>query len=350
MVDINLFDDDEEKGGQREKEWDSTLGKKEDLKADAFKDELSLDDDLGEHPSLGDETLLGEEEVVPELKEPEGKEEDYGYGDVKKKKTPAYHYVILVLAVFVLFACVYFFILPKINSVNRIKSVDSLKKPSLTYQSPVNKQPVGISDSVKSLRSKSGTSICLIDAAKSVFDDLIKQEQFGAVLLDGERFAVEYVSTIPRVSQQMGKRIQMILGATDFKASPEERHTLDGKVTYWGVISGTIRKKFDLIQNTPIKFATYEQFVEQMKGTARQNNLSSVDVKKQPSTGFGDSRLTGFRIRVEGRRMEAMTWLEQLKKYQPNCNVKILFLVPLEYYDQKASRIKLVLDLSVSLG
>jgi len=367
MVDINLFDEEEEKGGKQEKDWDSTLGNSESRKSDSFKDELNLDDDLGGPSALGDEALLGED-VVPELEESEakGKGEDYGYGNIKKKKTPVYQYIVLVVLLLAAAAVFYFRVFSKMGG--KAKSIKAIPKTALSDQPPSQKQPETLpgttrtgagrlgtkgmpADSSKFLPGVGGGSSDLIDVARAVFIELSKQEQFGAVLLDGNRFAVEYVSTTPGLSQQLGKRIQQLLGGSDFKTSPEERHRMGGKVTYWGVISGTLVKKPSTgIPSTTMKFSSSDQFVDQMKSLARQKRLTCVVDKKQLITGISDNRQAGFRVRVEGDQVQTLAWLDQLKKLQPICNVKTLFLVPMDYFDNQANKVKLVLDLSVSIG
>ncbi len=367
MVDINLFDEEEEKSGKKEKDWDSTLGNSEGHKSDSLKDELNLDDDLGGPSALGDAALLGED-VVPELEEPEakGQEEDYGYGNIKKKKTPAYQYILLVVLLVAAAAVLYFSIFSK--GGGKAKSVKTVPQKTLANQSPSQKQTemspgttrrgsvrsgtVKMSaDSNKFLLSAGGASSSLIDVARSVFNELSKQKQFGALLLDGDRFAVEYVSTTPGLSQQLGKRIQQLLGFSDFKTSPEERHRMDGKVTYWGVISGILMKKpMTGMLPSSTKFSSPDQFVDQMKNLARQNRLTCTVDKKQLITGISDNRQTGFRLRVEGDHIQTLAWLDQLKKFQPTCNIRTLFLVPMDYFDNQANKVKLVLDLSVSFG
>ncbi|HEX9933758.1 MAG TPA: hypothetical protein VGB38_01075, partial [bacterium] len=253
MVDINLFDEDEAQSGKRGKEWDSPPSKQENQKSEPFKDELSLDDDLGGTSSLGADTLLGDEEVVPELEGPGEVEPESGYkkgGEKKKKKTPAYQYVILIGLVIALVAYLYFNVFSK--GGNQFTSFKRTKTPSISYQTPTQqqpgslagKEPTGIGRTGAGLDSGKvqpyiyGQTVNLIDVARTIYTDLSGQEQFGAVLLDGDRFYVEYVSVLPGVSPQVGKRLQTLLGVRDTRASPEDRHILDGKNTYWGVVSG----------------------------------------------------------------------------------------------------------------
>lgn len=354
MVDINLFDEEDDKAGKKEKDWDSTLGKAEGPKSDSFKDELSLDDDLGSS-SLGDEGLLGEEEVVPELEEAESpdNEDKHKSGGSKKKKTPASYY--LILAVAVIAAAVYTYMTVK-SKGGKIPKTTSSIKTSIAYQSPstmpsATRPGMGRTgtDSAKIGFAGSGVSSGLIDLAKTVFGDLSKQEQFGAVLMDGDRFAVEYVSSNPAVSKEMGKRIQGLMGSTNYIYSPELRHQIDGKTTYMGVISGVIEKKGTSGTKPSVaQFTNSNQFEDQVKGFAKQNNLSGVDVRKLYGT-----QATGqieYRLRVEGSHTQAMGWLEQMKKIQPPSKIKTLLIVPMDYSDRKANNIKVVLDLSVSVG
>jgi hypothetical protein len=356
MVDINLFDDEEEKSGKRENDWDSTPDKPEGKKPESLKDDLNLDDDFGNTASLGDETLLGEEEVVPELDDSESKGTggDYGSRSSKKKKTQPVYFVILAL--FFVIAVVYVYFMTQSRKGGGRKTLSSKQTASLTKPGSVSTARKGAgrtgasADSIRSVAATGAKLTGPIELAKTVFDDLSRQSQFGAILLDGERFAVEYVTDSPGGSQEMGKRIQKIIGISEFKSSPEEKHTLNGRTTYWGVISGTIAvKPVPGFQTTSAKFATADQFAEQVKGLAKQNKLAFVDVKNRFS-GPSETRNAGFRLRGEGGKSQVLAWLEQISKFQPNCSVRTLFLVPMDYFDQKANNIKLVLDVSITLG
>jgi hypothetical protein len=351
MVDINLFDDEEEKEGKREKDWDSVAPKQEGKRGESFKDELNLDDDLGGPASLGDQALLGDEEVVPELEETgaPGADGNYSFGtDSKKKKTPVYTYIVLVLAIVLLMAVIYFGVFSKKGIT--FKPIKQVKKPSLTYQSPNLKQ-LDSKDNQKTGVPVAGFTAGSMDVAKSICDDLTKQGQFGAVLLDGDRFYVEYVSILPGISPQIGKRMMVLLGIKEYKASPEERHVLDGKNTYWGVISGLCQKKPPTMTKTAAAlWKSPDLFIDQVKTIAKQNNLPVIDVKKQSRTGTSNGREERFRMRVQCSRTQMISWLDQLKKIQPPYTVNTLFLVSTDYFDQKTNNVKLVLDVSINIG
>jgi len=369
MVDINLFDDDAEEAGKKEKEWDSPPGKKEGPGSEALKDELSLDDELGSPGALGDDKLFGDEESIPDLEESEsqGGNEEFGYRDSKKKKTPIVYYIILLGVVIAAVVYVYFFVLHRGPRSRTVSPTATVKQPVLGRDGSTPGQPAALpgtgspaggrtdtrastADSLRRLTAV-GTETSLIDVTKIVLDDLSRAEQFGAVLLDGNWFAVEYVSSVSGVVQQMGGRIQSLLDASAFKASPEERHRIGSKVTYWGVISGTIGKRFALRpEPTSVRFTSAEQFTEQLRTLARQNRMNVVDIRKQYLPGAESARQVAFRLKAEGGRPDAVAWLDQIKKLQANCRIRTLFLVPVEYFDQKAGRVKVVLDVTAAIG
>jgi hypothetical protein len=360
MVDINLFDDEEEKDSKRDKDWDSSAPKQDSKRGDSFKDDLNLDD-LGSPASLGDQTLLDDEDVVPELEDMGSTKGDAGdsvRSDSKKKKTPALTYILLVLMLGLLAVLLYFRVFAKKGG--GFQPGKQAKKPSITYQSPDLKQPgsksgktLPVSASRDSSRIGgfiSGSAAGTMDVAKMIYSDLAKQDQFGAVLLDGDRFYVEYISNVPGSSSQIGKRIVSLLGIKDHKASPEERHLMEGKNTYWGVISGLCAKKTSISSKTESSWKSSDLFIDQVKTLARQNSLPLMDVKKLSRAGATIGGEERFRMRIQCSRTQMMTWLDQLKKIQPSYAIQTLFLVSTDYFDPRMDNVKLVLDISINIG
>jgi len=364
MVDINLFKDDED-----EKDWKPTPGEGEELEGNRQED-LEFEEDVWETPALGDEDILGDEETIPDFEEPGEieEEEDYEFGDVKKKKTSVWLW--FLMGIVLVCASLYLFVLqPRQIGIKRLTTYVT-KKPSEAGKRVEEIQERGLDRDAALVDSsgvdRSGQVAAMVDsdysramgsvstaveASRAVFEDLTRHGQFGAVLLTGDRFFVEYVSETPGVAKAMGHRIQTLLGASGFKVSPEERHRTAGRIHYWGVVSGELPQKARGAARTPVqRFATAESFIEGIKGFVLQHRLTVRGLQKLSESSEEGTRQTCIRVKVEGSKTHALDFLESLKGFQGNYGLAKLLLVPSNYSDFKANQVKLVLDFLVSVG
>jgi len=352
MVDINLFKEDDE-----EKDREATPGEGEKLGGHR-EEELGAGEDIWETSPLDDEDLFDEEEAVPDFEEPdEGEqEEDYEFGDIKKKKTSPLLW--LLLGVVLIAAALYLFVLqPRQIGIKRL-TTRVTQKPSEEIQERGVDQGPALGDSSDVVRpgqvatmvvtdpSKVMGSVAnAVDAARGVFNDLTQHNQFGAVLLTGDRFFVEYVSETPGVAKAMGHRIQTLLGVSGFQVSPEERHRTAGRIHYWGVVSGELSKRSSgMARSSAQRFATTDSFIGGIKGLVSQHQLTNRGVQKLSEVSEKGTRQISIRVRIEGDRTRALNFLESLKGFQGNYGLAKLLLVPSSYSDFRANQVKLVLD------
>jgi hypothetical protein len=346
MVDINLFQE-----GEEEKEWDPTPQK------DSEASESSLDDfkfeDESKTPALDEKSIL-DEAFEPEA-EPQEKPMEDGYDigpDDQKKKTGVWTWVVLGVVVVSAVSYLYLF---------------QPKKPEIPSNVvPVNLRPVVKRDTSIAARSDSTRSNlpAVVDSTrtlakpamggnrtavfavltKAVVENLGQQRQFGTILLNDDRFSVEYVSDTPGVSDAMGYRIKTLTGASEITASPEERHRTAGAVHYWGVVSGSIPKSVPgAATGQPRQYASVELFIGALKSLIQENGLADRGV-----TRSGEAGQTGVQAKVEGSRGAVLKFLESLKQSPGNYTIRKLVGVPVDIADFEATKIKLVLEFTVS--
>jgi len=365
MVDINLFKEEEEE--KRERAPTSKKGRE-------FEDDLGEDLELEKElsgSSLSDEELLSDE-ALPDFEEPEEKEEeDYEFGEAKEKKSSLFVWILLVIVV--VSAALYLFVLQpkqikpkqmttpfpheppvdeKLAQEQKQRTGEAVEKigtitapqdssPSSRVAAMMDKEPFKILGSIE-------TSV---EASKIVLQDLTSRGQFGAVLISGNRFIVEYVSETPNVARPMGYKIQTLLGASSHKVSPEDRHRTSGRIYYYGVVSGDLPQKPSKGTVTPARqFATVDSFIEGVKSLTKQNRLITQEVQKLSESSGKGVRQVSVRMKIEGGKAQAVAFLDSLIGFQGNCSIAKLLLVPLDYSDFEASQVKLVLDFYVTLG
>jgi hypothetical protein len=359
MVDINLFKDDEE-----EKEWKPTPGEGEELGGEP-KEDLGLDGNVSESSLLDDEGLLGDEEPIPDFGEPEEKEkeEDYEFGEVKEKKTPVWFWAFLGIVVVGVFLYLFVY-LPQQNKTKRAASPE-VRRPALTDRLKQESQARGqITSAVDSGTASQPSSIqrrvgaagvrsvdVFVEATKVIFANLTQEGQLGTIILDGDRFHVGYVSETPNVSQAMGHRIKTLLGASEFRVSPEDRHRTGGRVHYWGVVSGVLpQKSLGLVQTSTKTFATADSFIEGMKGLVQQHRLALQQTEKYSERSEKGIRHVPVRLKIEGSKTQTLTFLDALKGFQGNYNLAKLTLAPVVISDFQANQVKLVLEFQIAVS
>lgn len=368
MVDINLFRDEEEKeekGGKDQ--WEAPEGD-EDLLDKELGHELMFEEESSKPSSLFDEELLSEEEeAIPDFDVPEDTDkEDYEFGEVKARKTSPG--VWIALGVVIIAAALYLFVLqPKGSqpqgtspSVKRptsvVKRPQSMQQDTAEQSAPESSTEPKTTEHVTQMIDRGGTVYrvpisTLVNASRAAYEDLSRQRQFGAVLINGDRFHVEYVSETPNVANAMGHRIKTLMGAASFKASPEDRHQTSGKFFYWGVISGVLPKV--RTAGPPAAGAARYTTEAQFK-TAAQQLLARYQMPSREFVKLSESREAGgkqllIRIKTDGSRTNALAFLNGLKGFEGNHHVLKLLLAPVEYADFQGDRVKIVMDFAVHI-
>jgi len=370
MVDINLFKEEDE-----EELKPSGEGEGENLE-DELGEDFGLEEEESEPSPLDedDDSLLGDEEVIPDFDEPDEQEveEDYEYGETKTKRTPVWLWALL--GVVLIGASVYlFWYQPRQKrksaasrqSAVDLVSVDSLRQGAQQSQagpitagrdsSGITRDTTSQKDRVSGLvpaTTKGLTpSTLFIDVASAVFENLSAQGQLGTIILEGNKFHVGYVSSTPGTAQQMGQRIQRLIGAAGFQVSPEDRHRTAGKIQYWGVVSGEMpAMKQEGPPPSSGRFPTADSFINGVKELVQQSQLSFQQAEKFAVRSIQGVRQIPVRAKVEGNKANALMFLKNLKGFQGNYNVSKLTIAPVNISDFKASEVKLVLDFLISVG
>lgn len=376
MVDINLFKEDEEE----EKEWqpDSADDETNSGSDDAFDDDLGFDDALDSdiEPELeteesSDDDFLDNEEAVPEFEDEDVEEDedldeelDYDYGETKEKKAPVWLWIVLVFVV--LGACFYLFILPKLTpslstdiprqsevatsdnkpvvkpDTTKVDSVNSSTIPG-KIQSQSTTMAADQSKTISAIQTKSNTA-AVFSVSQTIFDNLAKQNQFGAVLISDDQFMIQYASETAGVANAMGHRVKALLGVTQIKISPEDRNVKGNRVRYEGVISGTLPNKSYSVSNPVVKqYANAGQFEKDVKAMLAQNQLKIQSIQKLSATSSG----VPVRVKAEGIQVNMLKFMNSFKNIQGNILLEKLFLSPAGHTDFEAENVKVVLDFVV---
>ncbi|MFC1501818.1 hypothetical protein ACFL6A_00230 [bacterium] len=372
MVDINLFKDD----GEEEKKWDSSPDKADGMEDD-FKDDLNMGEDLGGSPSLDDDSLLGDIDAIPDLEESmeSEQEEDYEIGDVTKKKTSPVLWI--VLGVVLIGAFYYWFVyepaqkkkLKTPNLVMRTNRPDMAGQPQDTtrsVQSNVTQEPPKTTPQTSQPTITPTTTVARVmggelpvvvvpvatsvEATKAAFNDLVRSGQFAAVLIDGNRFMVEYVSETPGIAKSMGHRIQTLLNSTGYKTSPEEGHRTAGKKYYWGVVSGTLPQQTQLLSQISTKqYPSANSFIAEIRGASSRHKVVVQEVETMSTQMANNRKKSLIKMTLAGSRSNMFTLLDSLKGMQANLTLAKLLLVPSKYSDFNAESVKTVIDFVISV-
>ena len=65
--------------------------------------------------------------------------------------------------------------------------------------------------------------------SNAVLNELANKGQFGTLLIEGNRFSVQYVSEAPGMAQAMAQTVQQLLNAKNVKVSKEDSDRSGGK-------------------------------------------------------------------------------------------------------------------------
>ncbi|MBN2104356.1 hypothetical protein JW835_09990 [bacterium] len=396
MVDINLYDDemednDKDEGPTEEQEDQSfdniddggglDLGEDlggsdlesgedfeggfggEDLSAESLDDALGFDEDLP-GDDLDDESLMGED--LSDLDEGEAgfDDDDYVLGGGQRRKVSPLLWLFMLIVVVA--AAIYIF-RPELFSLP-----GSLTKKSVTKTSGKATQPrgeragsqsrptqagqpgVAVTDSAAASGAQPGSissapvSLCLLASTK-IFNDLTAQGQFAMLMVDKDRFTVEYASNSKGVSETFGQRLKNLAGADSYIASPEDMHTINGQPVYFGVISGKIPSEKPG-RATGSSFATESAFINAIKTKIQQQGLKEIGQKKRSSQPLGMQQQVNYEWILEGDRTKVLSFLQSLNTLQGNWEPVKIRISPAVLNDFKAQKAKLVLDLMATIG
>jgi hypothetical protein len=343
MVDINLFEDEEEQLGKKEKSGD-TPGKKEGgLSGDSLKeDDFSFDED----PVESSLDPFDEPGIRPEFNdENAGRPKSSKGGGKPQKVSP----VLIGLGVLVVAVAVYmqfFMSTPKNKTV--------LKTLPLTRTVPVKRDSTGLPtggtavspvSTAGSVGGASNQTVKYVDVAKAILDKLGREKQFVVLLLKNDQFFIEYASRSRGASGTIGKQIQSIIGAEDFTASREEQKKVREEAMYFGVISGKLPAV--LPPANKAQKVTPEQFIEQLKTQMSQKGLNNTKIQKFSEYSRDSKLQTPVSLRAEGARNNVVAFLEALKSMPGNYELRTLIVVPQDIEDLQANQLKMVVDFAV---
>ncbi len=352
MVDINLFKNGGGEG-EEEKEWNSKPSEGNDFEDD-LKDGLGFDEDLSTPESFDDSKLL-DEEPLPDFDEPDEenpRDEDYEFGDVKEKKSSLW--VWILMGIIVITVMLYVFYIQPRQIAKSTQIVQPIRPPTIPPKTTTDKNAAGVKnggekpapgttsgETVPVGESADFPAMIYVNASQVIFRDLSEKGQFGAILLNGDQFLVEYVSETPGIADQVGQKIKTLLGISAYKVSPEDRHRTAGKIYYWGIVSGQLSptKESKHVQPGPKKFASAGVFIQSIKDLAGKHNLEAIVTTPM------DSKVT---IKIEGVNSNVLQFLQSMKKMSGNYKLEKLFMNSLDYSDFSGSKLKLILDCQIS--
>jgi hypothetical protein len=344
MVDINLFEDEEEQLGKKEKSGD-TPGKKEGgLSGDNLKeDDFSFDEDPVE-TSLDP---FDEPGTQPEFKEDTAnRAKSAKRGGKPQKVSP----VLIGLGVLVVAGAVYmqfFMSRPKATSFpNRLPLTNTIPmKGDPTRLTPGGTAVGPLSTPAGSVGGPSSQTAKYVDVTKAILDKLGRERQFVVLLLKGDQFFIEYASPSRGTSGIIGKQIQNMVGAAGFTASREEQKNVREGSMHFGVISG----KLPGIPAPAMRAqkVTAEQFIEQLKTQMSLKGLNNTKVLQFSEYNRESKLQTPVSLRAEGTRNNVVAFLESLKMMPGNYELLTLIVVPQDIEDLQANQLRIVVDFAI---
>ncbi|MBN1781816.1 hypothetical protein JW948_11865 [bacterium] len=399
MVDINLFDDSDEEqqqgaedpsfeelpdsggmdigddlGGGLEPDdlgqdlgvdMDSDLGG-ESLDADSLDEAFGFDEDTSAADDLESDTLMGEEDLT-DLDEMDAgmDDEDYDFGGGGQTRVSPAIFIIAIIALVV----IAWFIKPDLFSsvtskigksktttktMTRKPAGAGVQKPAAQAGQKPSAQATAAGDSGKVPVTVPGSAVPvatnrLIGSSSRVLNDLGGQGQFGMMIIEKDRFMIEYAAANAGNADAFGKRLQTILGAASFNASPEDMHSANGKTVYLGVISG----KFAAAAGSSISgspFRTENDFSNSMKTRIKQQGLQDRGLKKRAAQSQGTVQKVNYEMMLEGDKDKALLFLQQLGQFGGGWEPSKIRISPVDMDDYYAKRVKIVMDLSVLIG
>jgi hypothetical protein len=342
MVDINLFEDEDEQLGKKEKAGDPAGKKESGLSGDPLKeDDFNFDED----PAGVSLDPFGESEIKPEFDSENADRQKSGKGGGKTKKVSP---VFIVLGVVVLAVVVFVqFFMPSPKPAPKLRQL----RPGLQVKPDTAKIGAGnisqknLPPSGSALEEASSQTVKYVETTKTILENLGRDGQFGVLLLKGDQFFVEYTTADRGLSETMGRKIQTMIGADGFKVSREEKRTVNQTTWYFGVVSGKMPAVKPAVPK-PQK-TTADQFIEQLKSLVSQKGLSNSKIQKFSEYSRNMKLQTPVSLRAEGIRKNAVAFLESCKTLQGNYELQTLLVSPLEIADRQANQVKVVVDFAV---
>ncbi len=404
MVDINLFDDEpEEEQGQDDQSFDNIdddsgelslnddlgddLGNafEEDLSPDlgggleedspggsfddglgsdeSIDDALGFDDDFTESDNLDEGAMM--EEDLSGLDDDMGimDEEDYDFGSGGAQKNMKWVWAALIIVglaiVVILYKDMIFSMIngspepaPKTTRVTRAAKVPAGTRPAGGAAQPAASAvdstgtPAGTTaglPAVKTQNQLTGVSIKL-------FNELSSKDQFNMMIVDKDRFAVEYASTISGAAGTFADRIKTLTEAAAVVSSPEDAHTVNGTTYYFGVISGKFNPSGMASALKGAGFQNDDAFVNTVKSRIQQQGLGLTSQKKRSSQTNGGQNQSNFEFVVEGEKAKAVSFLRSLGAMGGAWEPLKIRISPTDLNDFSADRVKLVLDVRALVG
>ena len=341
MVDINLFEDDDEQLGKKEKTGDPSGKKEGGLSGDSLKeDDFNFDED----PAGASLDPFDESEIKPEFRTEDADRQISSRGTGKAKKVSP---VLIVLGVVVLAVVVYmqFFMSP--NPV----SLPKRSRPALQTKPDTAKFGSGTAALKttplvgRAIGEASNQTVKYIEITKTILENFGRDGQFGVLLLKDDRFFVEYAAANRGLSETIGKKVQNMIGADGFTVSREEKHTVRETTWYFGVISGKLPSMKPAVPKA--QQVTADQFIEQLKNLGNQKGLSNSKIQKFSAYSRNMKLQTPVSFRAEGNRQNAVAFLESCKILQGNYELLTLLVAPIEITDRQANQVKLIVDFAV---
>jgi len=349
MVDINLFEDDEEQLGKNEKTGEPSGKKEGGLSGDSLKeDDFSFDEDPVEASLDDPDDPLGEPGSRPKFEDENASRPKSARGVGKSKKVSPLLSGVGVLAASAIIFMQFVLPLLKTKKTPKVQPVTMnrmVKRDTTTGISP-NATGIGtVPTAARSIGATFSQTSKYVEVTKSILADLGRERQFVVLILKGDQFFVEYGSPARGTSETIGKKIQNLIGAAGFTASREEQKNAGERTMYFGVISG----KLPAVQPPPSSSqkVTPDQFIEQLKIQINKNGLSNTKIQKFSEYPRNLVLQTPVSLRAEGSRNNVTAFLETLNSLQGNHELQTLIVVPQELTDLQASQLRMVAEFAV---
>ncbi|HDQ44905.1 MAG TPA: hypothetical protein ENN17_05315 [bacterium] len=359
MVDINLFDegfeDQSDSSPEQRPSGSSDAGRRDN---DDFSGDLNLGDDLSDDAGLGGDTLLDGDETLPDFEEEEeGLDDDYTFEGSGPKKSPPW--LLIGVGLFAVAAVLFIYVIyPTLNKPVAIK----LPKPKPPATKPVAVRPVQPAETApaqptdqeqtpETIRPAVEGRYDVLAGTRTVFENLSAQGQAGVVIINNNRYLVEYVSKTPGVADAMGQRIQTLFGADNYAVSPEERHRTAGQDNYWGVVSGTL-PPFSAHAPSPgaNPYPTMTSFHGRIKTLCAQHGIALQSIAKPAGIVQQPKQHSSGHMIIEGEKKNVFAFMHDLKQIEGHWGVSKLLLAPADIADFHASRVKMGITFWVEIG
>lgn len=189
-------------------------------------------------------------------------------------------------------------------------------------------------------------SASLLNVSIDLFNDLSGKGQFNMMMIDNDRFAVEYAANVKGTAETFAQHIKTLVNATAVVASPEDAHSVNGKTIYFGVISGKLNPVTMQRKYSGSAFGNDDQFINAVNAQIQQHGLEESGFLKRSSRQEGGQTKSNYEFVVEGERNSAISFLKSLNALQGRWEPVKIRLSPANINDFSARQVKLVLDLA----